>query len=104
MRVGSGIHDAGFSPPAAGFDLRAIDQRRIARLASDSRQVRRGDTFVAYPGESQDGRRYIAQALARGDAVVIAGKEHERHQEIGGVRHPFSDEIVARAALAGRRT
>lgn len=33
------------------------------------------------------------------DWVVIAGKGHETHQEIGGVRRPFSDAEAARAAL-----
>jgi UDP-N-acetylmuramoyl-L-alanyl-D-glutamate--2,6-diaminopimelate ligase len=54
----------------------------------------------------------IAWALAEaspGDAVLIAGKGHEPYQEIGGVRHPFSDRgcveawIAARAALGGDR-
>jgi UDP-N-acetylmuramoyl-L-alanyl-D-glutamate--2,6-diaminopimelate ligase len=35
-----------------------------------------------------------------GDVVLIAGKGHETYQEIAGVRHPFSDREVARAALA----
>ena len=35
-----------------------------------------------------------------GDVVLLAGKGHETWQEIAGVRHPFSDREVARAALA----
>ncbi|MGZ5036421.1 MAG: UDP-N-acetylmuramoyl-L-alanyl-D-glutamate--2,6-diaminopimelate ligase [Usitatibacter sp.] len=35
-----------------------------------------------------------------GDVVLLAGKGHETYQEIAGVRHPFSDREVARAALA----
>jgi UDP-N-acetylmuramoyl-L-alanyl-D-glutamate--2,6-diaminopimelate ligase len=31
--------------------------------------------------------------------VLVAGKGHERYQEILGVRHPFSDVTVAREAL-----
>ena len=41
------------------------------RLVNDSRQVRRGDVFVAYPGERRDGRDYIAQAIAAGAAAVL---------------------------------
>jgi UDP-N-acetylmuramoyl-L-alanyl-D-glutamate--2,6-diaminopimelate ligase len=32
--------------------------------------------------------------------ILVAGKGHETYQEIAGVRHPFSDREVARAALA----
>jgi len=49
-----------------------------------------------------DRRRAIERALesARpGDVVVIAGKGHERGQEIGGRKLPFDDRQVAREAL-----
>lgn len=36
----------------------------------------------------------------RGDLVLVAGKGHETYQEIGDERHPFSDAVVARKALA----
>lgn len=39
--------------------------------ADDSRQVRPGDLFIAYPGDLADGRRYIADALARGAVGVL---------------------------------
>lgn len=41
------------------------------RLVSDSRQVRHGDVFIAYPGESVDGRNYIPQAVAAGASAVV---------------------------------
>jgi UDP-N-acetylmuramoyl-L-alanyl-D-glutamate--2,6-diaminopimelate ligase len=44
---------------------------RIRRLVTDSRQVRAGDTFMAYPGETTDGRRYIGEAVRRGAASVL---------------------------------
>ncbi|MBU0620269.1 MAG: UDP-N-acetylmuramoyl-L-alanyl-D-glutamate--2,6-diaminopimelate ligase [Gammaproteobacteria bacterium] len=43
----------------------------ITRLVSDSRMVQSGDTFVAYPGEQADGRRFIAQAIEAGANAVI---------------------------------
>ena len=43
----------------------------LCPLSSDSRDVMRGDTFVAYPGEKMDGRKFIAQAIARGANAVI---------------------------------
>ena len=40
-------------------------------VADDSRQVRAGDLFLAYPGDQADGRRHIADAIARGAAAVL---------------------------------
>ncbi len=44
----------------------------VTRLAADSRRVQPGDVFVAFPGAQADGRDFIAQALAKGAAAVIA--------------------------------
>ncbi len=40
-------------------------------VADDSRQVLPGDLFVAYPGDLADGRKYIADALARKASAVL---------------------------------
>ena len=40
-------------------------------VADDSRQVRPGDLFVAYPGDLADGRSYIADAIACGASAVL---------------------------------
>jgi UDP-N-acetylmuramoyl-L-alanyl-D-glutamate--2,6-diaminopimelate ligase len=53
-----------------------------------------------------DRREAIVQAVRRaqrGDVVLIAGKGHEKYQEIGGRVLPFDDVAVAREALAARR-
>ena len=47
-------------------------------------------------------RTAVSEAAA-GDVVLIAGKGHEDYQEVQGVRYPFSDVEVARAALLSRR-
>ena len=44
---------------------------RIVGLGVDSRGLRAGDAFVAYPGANTDGRRHIADAIARGAAAVL---------------------------------
>jgi UDP-N-acetylmuramoyl-L-alanyl-D-glutamate--2,6-diaminopimelate ligase len=54
--------------------------------------------------EIGDRAEAIATAVAAarpGDTVLVAGKGHERGQEIAGVVHPFDDRDVLRAALAG---
>ncbi len=45
------------------------------RLVADSRRVRAGDVFLAYPGDVADGRRYIADAVARGAAGIVYESE-----------------------------
>jgi UDP-N-acetylmuramoyl-L-alanyl-D-glutamate--2,6-diaminopimelate ligase len=40
-------------------------------VADDSRQVRPGDVFLAYPGDLADGRRFIPEAIAQGAIAVI---------------------------------
>ena len=43
----------------------------IHRLVADSRQVRAGDAFLAFPGGAHDGRQHIAAAVAAGAAAVV---------------------------------
>ncbi len=52
-----------------------------------------------------DRGRAIAGAIASADeqdVILLAGKGHETYQEVRGVRLPFCDEAIARAALATR--
>lgn len=52
-----------------------------------------------------DRRQAIEQAIQQAapqDVVLVAGKGHESTQEIAGIKHPFSDVLVARAALRQR--
>jgi UDP-N-acetylmuramoyl-L-alanyl-D-glutamate--2,6-diaminopimelate ligase len=53
-----------------------------------------------------DRREAIEQAVAHGEAgdvVLIAGKGHEKYQQIGDRVLPFDDGEIARGALARRR-
>ncbi|MGH6690918.1 MAG: Mur ligase domain-containing protein, partial [Gammaproteobacteria bacterium] len=53
------------------LDGKAVEALGVRRLVNDSREVKPGDTFVAYPGHARDGRDYIAQAIASGAAAVL---------------------------------
>jgi len=55
----------------AGMDWSVIDALGIERLMADSRRVSPGDTFVAYPGETRDGRDHITEAIANGATSVL---------------------------------
>ena len=53
----------------------------------------------------RDRKAAIEQAIAMArprDIVLVAGKGHEADQDIDGVKHPFDDTQVARAALASQ--
>lgn len=65
MRL-SALLDAGVSVQGAAGDV------EITGLALDSRRIRPGELFAALPGSRLDGRRYVADALARGAAAVLA--------------------------------
>ena len=45
--------------------------RGVRDLRLDSRQIERGDAFVAVPGRKVDGRDFIEQAAARGAVAVL---------------------------------
>jgi UDP-N-acetylmuramoyl-L-alanyl-D-glutamate--2,6-diaminopimelate ligase len=45
------------------------------QLRTDSRQVRAGDAFIAWPGHATDGRRYVGEALAAGAARCLVEAE-----------------------------
>ena len=53
--------------------LRQLRERGVGvgSLSADSRSVQRGDLFLAYPGETRDGREFIAGAVAAGAAAVL---------------------------------
>lgn len=48
-----------------------LRERGVTGLATDSRRVRAGDAFVAWPGYAVDGRQYVPQALAAGARACI---------------------------------
>ena len=50
----------------------------ITRLTADSRKVAPGVAFAAYPGERQDGRAFIPQAIERGGDAVLWERENFR--------------------------
>jgi len=59
--------------PKKPFDFHLLDDLGVSikHLVSDSRQVKPGDTFLAYAGERFDARRFIPQAIAAGANAVL---------------------------------
>src|SRR5438105_7480376 len=52
--------------------------RAVESIAYDSRRVQRDGLFVALRGEKSDGHDFIAQAVEKGAAVIVAERE-EKH-------------------------
>lgn len=77
------------SPDAAA---RWLAEWCTGTLRTDSRQVRPGDAFIAWPGYARDGREYVAAALAAGASTCLV-------EEADVERFGFTDARVA--ALSG---
>ena len=76
------VRAAPLNTPAAALHALAALGVWATGVADDSRQVCKGDLFLAYPGAQADGRDYIADALARGAVAVL--------WEEGGAERGFS--------------
>ncbi len=101
-------------PPALGALLQGFDGVRPARdrdaafagvvvneVRDDSRQVRPGDLFVAVPGAAADGRRFVADAVARGAAALVT--EGEAPADFPGIAVLVSNARRALGLIAANR-
>ncbi len=85
-----------------------MGEASVERLQLDSRDIRRGDVFVALPGYSIDGREFIFDALQKGAVAVLAEAEgypesrqlqfpvtvvwvHSLRQQLGAIADRFFD-------------
>jgi len=85
--------------PRSEDPARIIDE--VKRGAEPEARQGRADvvTFV----DRRDAILHAVDLASAGDVVLIAGKGHEKYQEIGGRTTPFDDVAVAREALEARR-
>ncbi len=87
-------------PQMIGQPLRrATAALEISGIASDSRQVRPGDLFVAIRGMDADGHSFIGDAVRRG-AVAVIGEEPESTALALGASVPYFRVPNSREALA----
>ncbi|MHC5209758.1 MAG: UDP-N-acetylmuramoyl-L-alanyl-D-glutamate--2,6-diaminopimelate ligase [Planctomycetota bacterium] len=70
----------------------------VSGLCADSRQVVRGDLFVAASGTRDDGLVYVEEAVARGAVAVLSDRRPQLPPEVAYVGVP--DVPVARALVA----
>ena len=67
-------------------------ERQPTRVVVDSRQVARGDVFIALRGEQADGHDFVGDALARGAAMAVVHRPVE-------AQAPLVERASAAAAL-----
>lgn len=61
--------------PSAAAAARWLGERVGGTLCSDSRQLRAGDAFIAWPGYAHDARRFVPAALAAGASACLVEAE-----------------------------
>jgi UDP-N-acetylmuramyl tripeptide synthase len=66
-------------------------------------ETRQSKAEVLTRPDRRDAILHAVEMAERGDVVLVAGKGHEKYQEIGGRTFAFDDVEVAREALASRR-
>ena len=64
-------------------------------VSADSRRVRAGDVFLAYPGHQADGRDFIAAAAARGAVAVLFEAKGQKLGTPGVLPAGRADETTA---------
>ena len=85
--------------PRSEEPQRIIDE---INLGAQPEARQRGVSIVTIV-DRRDAILHAVGAAGAGDVVLIAGKGHEKYQEIAGRSLPFDDGAVAREALAARR-
>jgi UDP-N-acetylmuramoyl-L-alanyl-D-glutamate--2,6-diaminopimelate ligase len=85
--------------PRSEDPARIIDE---VKRGTEAETRQRGAEVIAIADRREAIVHAVSQARA-GDVVLIAGKGHEKYQEIGDRVLPFDDVAVAREALEARR-
>ena len=79
----------------------ALRPGAVRRISTDSRTVERGDLFFAIQGENFDGHRFITDALRKGAAGAVAGRERVPEDALSaGVVLAVADPLLALGSLA----
>jgi UDP-N-acetylmuramoyl-L-alanyl-D-glutamate--2,6-diaminopimelate ligase len=84
---------------------RSEDPSRIAEdvMRGAASEMRQSNADVQTVIDRRDAIEQAVGGASAGDVVLIAGKGHEKYQEIAGEILPFDDVAVAREALETRR-
>lgn len=82
------------------LEVTAHDDCEIHGLSQDTRILKAGDLFFAYPGHLTDGRKYISEAVQKGAAAIITIADGSNsfidHQNLYSIPILFLDNLNAR--------
>ncbi len=100
--VGFSLADLLAAVPAYHTMAEFLGEIRVTAITSDSRRVKPGALFVAYPGVWVDGHRYIPDAVARGAVAVLGERPPEEYADlpVPYVQVPDGREALAWLAAA----
>jgi UDP-N-acetylmuramoyl-L-alanyl-D-glutamate--2,6-diaminopimelate ligase len=84
----------------AGESVGALE---ISGLSADSRKIEKGMLFVALAGTKADGAAYVADAVARGAAAIVAGHALDAAVPVIVVANPRRFLALAAANFFGRQ-
>jgi len=80
----------------SGFQIAPLGaDPEISAVTEDSRRVRAGTLFIAVPGRLLDGHAYVADAVGRGAAAVVAERTGAIPSGVPVVRVPSSRDALA---------
>lgn len=88
---------AGATAQVVGGELAPL----LSGGAVDSRQARRGELFVALPGERTDGHRFIGAAIRNGAAAILCAHADTSDEARGTPQVVVPDPLVTLQTLAG---
>ncbi len=80
--------------------LTAVPRKPVTGLQYDSRKIRPGEVFFAFPGENVDGHRFIVPALEAGAVAIVSEREPPAEQRDLWVRVRHGREALAEASLS----
>jgi UDP-N-acetylmuramoyl-L-alanyl-D-glutamate--2,6-diaminopimelate ligase len=67
-------------------EVEGSSDQPVAGLVYDSRNVKQGDVFFAFPGSSNDGHEFVAEAVERGAAAVVLERKVAVPESVTWVR------------------